>query len=75
MHFLKIDGSIVRDIQENTVSRAKVEAIGRVCSVIGVKSIAQFVENSGSLKVLADCGIDYAQGFGVARPHSIELLN
>jgi len=75
VHFLKIDGSIVRDIQENTVSRAKVEAIGRVCSVIGVKSIAQFVENSGSLKVLADCGIDYAQGFGVARPHSIELLN
>ncbi len=75
VHFLKIDGGIVRDIQDNAVSRAKVEAIGRVCSVIGVKSIAQFVENADSLKVLADCGIDYAQGFGVARPHSIELLN
>jgi EAL domain-containing protein (putative c-di-GMP-specific phosphodiesterase class I)/PAS domain-containing protein len=74
VHFLKIDGGIVRDIQQNAVNRAKIEAIGRVCSVIGVKSIAQFVEDAESLKVLAECGIDYAQGFGVARPHSIELL-
>ncbi len=74
VHFLKIDGGIVRDIHENPVSRAKLEAIGRVCAVIGVRSIAQFVENADSLQMLTDSGIDFAQGFGVARPHSIELL-
>ena len=74
VHFLKIDGGIVRDIHESPVSRAKLEAIGRVCSVIGVRSIAQFVESADSLKILTNSGIDFAQGFGVARPHSIELL-
>ena len=74
VHFLKIDGGIVRDIHENPVSRAKLEAIGRVCSVIGVRSIAQFVESADSLKILTNSGIDFAQGFGVARPHSIDLL-
>jgi EAL domain-containing protein (putative c-di-GMP-specific phosphodiesterase class I) len=37
-------------------------------------SVAQFVENADSLKILTNSGIDFAQGFGVARPHSIDLL-
>ena len=53
-------------------SRAKIEAISRVCAVIGVRSVAQFVESAAVLQILTDCGVDFAQGFGVARPHSIE---
>ena len=75
VHFLKIDGGIVRDIQDNAVNRAKIEAISRVCAVIGVRSVAQFVESADVLQILTDCGVDFAQGFGVARPHSIDLLS
>jgi EAL domain-containing protein (putative c-di-GMP-specific phosphodiesterase class I) len=72
--FVKLDGAMMFDIHNNAVNRAKVEAICRVCSVIGLKTVAQFVENSGALQLLAEFGVDYAQGFGVAMPHSIDLL-
>ncbi|HUO44683.1 MAG TPA: EAL domain-containing protein [Burkholderiales bacterium] len=74
VHFLKIDGSIIRDIENNPVNLAKVKAINRVSNVIGVQTIAQFVESSAVLKKLAEFGIDYAQGFGIGRPQPIERL-
>jgi len=74
VHFLKIDGGIIRDVENNPVNLAKVKAIGRVSKVIGVQTIAQFVENDEVLKNLAAFGIDYAQGFGIGRPQSIEKL-
>jgi EAL domain-containing protein (putative c-di-GMP-specific phosphodiesterase class I)/PAS domain-containing protein len=72
--FLKIDGSMAHDILDNPVNRAKIKAISRVCSVIGVQTVAQFVESAATLQILTECGVDYAQGFGVARPHAIDLL-
>jgi len=74
VQFLKIDGGMAHDIHDNAVNRAKIKAISRVCSVIGVQTVAQFVESEAALQILTECGVDYAQGFVVARPHSIDLL-
>ena len=74
VHFLKIDGSIVRDIGNNPVDLAKIRAISRVSKVIGVRTIAQFVESGEVRDKLAEFGIDYVQGFGIARPQPIDQL-
>jgi PAS domain S-box-containing protein len=74
VHFLKIDGSILRDIEANPVSFAKIKAIGRVSKVIGVRTVAQFVESTELLPKLGELGIDYAQGYGISRPHPIDEI-
>jgi PAS domain S-box-containing protein len=74
VNFLKIDGSLVRDIENNPVNLAKVNAIGRVSKTLGVRTIAQFVESDDVLKQLANFGIDFAQGFGIAKPRPISEI-
>jgi diguanylate cyclase (GGDEF)-like protein/PAS domain S-box-containing protein len=65
--FLKIDGSFIRDIAVNPVHRAMVEAIHKVGQVIGVKTIAEFVEDAATLDVVNNIGINFAQGHAVGR--------
>jgi len=74
VHFLKIDGSIIRDIEANPVNLAKITAIGRVSKAIGVRTVAQFVESIELLPRLHELGIDYAQGYGISRPQPIDEL-
>ncbi|HEB55808.1 MAG TPA: EAL domain-containing protein [Gammaproteobacteria bacterium] len=68
--YLKIDGSLVKDIATDVVNFSMVEAINRVGRVMGLQTIAEFVENQAILEKLEEIGVDYAQGFGVARPVS-----
>jgi len=66
--YLKIDGVFVRDIAHDPVDRAMVEAINKVGQIMGVKTIAESVENAETLAILREIGVDYAQGFGIAQP-------
>src|SRR5204863_9306837 len=66
--YLKIDGVFVRDIADDPVDRAMVEAINKVGQIMGIKTIAESVENAETLAILREIGVDYAQGFGIARP-------
>ena len=45
-----------------------VEAINRIGHVMGKQTIAEFVESDLILASLRRIGVDYAQGFGIARP-------
>ena len=45
-----------------------VDAINRVGHVMGIQTIAEFVENDATLEKLRELGVDFAQGFGIARP-------
>ena len=69
--FLKIDGSFIRGIAQNPVHRAMVEAIHKVGRVIGIQTIAEFVEDTATLDVVNNIGIDYAQGYAVGREHTL----
>ncbi|MDH5230270.1 MAG: EAL domain-containing protein [Gammaproteobacteria bacterium] len=66
--FVKIDGSFVRDIAANEINYAMVEAIHKVAKVMGLKTIAEFVEDSAARKHLQTIGVDYIQGFSVSKP-------
>ena len=71
VEFLKIDGSIILGILHDPLKLAKVIAINRVAKVIGVKTIAEMVETDETIASLAEIGIDFAQGFGISRPHPL----
>lgn len=72
--YLKIDGVFVKDIVEDPIDRAMVSSINEIGHVMGKKTIAEFVENEAVLERLVAIGVDYAQGYGVGRPHPIENI-
>jgi len=72
--YLKIDGSIVRDIDTDAVNAAMVSSIHQLGRAMHIKTVAEFVETDKILEKLADIGIDYAQGYGIARPGPLSGL-
>lgn len=69
--YLKIDGMFVRDVEHDPVDRAFVEAIQRIARTMGLKTVAEFVENATIQQTMADIGVDYCQGFHISRPKPI----
>ena len=72
--FLKIDGSFVRNIVSDSVNRAVVESANQIGHAMGIRTVAEFVENDEILGILGEIGVDYAQGYGVSTPQPIEDL-
>ncbi len=72
--FVKIDGIIVESILHGKLGPATVKAINIVCREVGMRTIAEFVESKATLDKLREIGVDYIQGFGVARPEPIFKL-
>jgi len=66
--YVKIDGYFVRNILEDPVNAAMIEAINKLTHVIGLQTIAEFVENEQILQKLQELGVDYVQGYGIAKP-------
>lgn len=69
--FLKIDGSFVKNMLSDTMSYTIVDVINQIGHAAKIKTIAEFVESPEMHTVLVEMGIDYAQGFGIARPTSL----
>jgi len=72
--FLKIDGSFIRDIANDETDHAFVEAINQIGGIMGLKTIAEFVESEKILAMLKQIGVDYAQGFYLGRPEPVENI-
>ena len=70
--FLKIDGSLVRDMAHDALDEAMVRAINEIGHVLGIATIAEFVENEAVLEKLKALGVDYAQGYAIGRPAPID---
>ena len=73
--YLKIDGSFVKDMLDDPVNHAMVEAIHRIGHIMGKKTIAESVERIETLKALRAIGVDYAQGFAIAAPAPFRRLH
>jgi diguanylate cyclase (GGDEF)-like protein/PAS domain S-box-containing protein len=71
--YLKIDGSLIKDIIEDSTNLALTEAINQIGHVMGLQTIAQFVENDAILAKVKTLGIDYAQGYGIAKPRPLPI--
>ncbi|MBC7780217.1 MAG: EAL domain-containing protein [Proteobacteria bacterium] len=69
--YLKIDGSFVKDMVDDPIDCAMVEAINRIGQVMGIKTIAEYAENDRIIEKLREIGVDFAQGFGVQAPQPL----
>jgi len=69
--YLKIDGSFVRRLAEDTIDRNIVRAMVEIAHSTGKATIAEFVEDKAVFELLKDDGVDYAQGYYVNRPQPL----
>ncbi|MBL1142509.1 MAG: EAL domain-containing protein [Proteobacteria bacterium] len=72
--YLKIDGLFVKDIVNDPIDYALVKSINEVGHILNVKTIAEFVENHETKGMLKAIGVDYVQGYGIAKPVNFEKL-
>ncbi len=66
--YIKIDGVIVNDIDTNKIDYALVSSINEIAHLMGMKTIAEYVESEAIFNCLREIGVDYAQGFWVGEP-------
>lgn len=71
---LKIDGQFVRDIAHDETDRIFVKSIIDIAHTLGMKIVAEFVENEQVLEEIQRLGSDYGQGFGIHRPEQLENM-
>jgi diguanylate cyclase (GGDEF)-like protein/PAS domain S-box-containing protein len=72
--YLKIDGSFVRNCDSDPIDRGLVQSVNNIGHVMGMATIAEFVENERVLETLKRLGVDYAQGYAVGHPGPLPPL-
>ncbi|WP_244816965.1 bifunctional diguanylate cyclase/phosphodiesterase [Caballeronia sp. Lep1P3] len=71
---LKIDGEFVRSMCEHPADIAIVEAIVALARNLGMRSVAEWVEDIDTLRALQEIGVDYVQGYLIARPQDSSAI-
>lgn len=66
--YLKIDGIFVKDLMRDSIARNIVESVTQVGHSMGLKIIAEYVEDDKIIALLRKMGVDYGQGYGISRP-------
>jgi diguanylate cyclase (GGDEF)-like protein/PAS domain S-box-containing protein len=66
--YLKIDGVFVKDMMEDKIDYAMVKAINQIGHIMGMQTIAEFVEHDKTKHMLKEMGVDYAQGYAIHKP-------
>ncbi len=70
LDIIKIDGMFIKDIEKNPKHRMVTKAIVNLAKTMGIKTVAEYVENEAIYNLVKECGIDYAQGYFVGKPKS-----
>jgi len=70
--YLKIDGQFIRNVVDDTVDESMVRAISEVGHAMGIETIAERVETRQVLEKLGSLGVEFAQGYYIARPASVQ---
>ena len=66
--FIKIDGSLIKDIDKDKNAQIVVETIVAFSKKMGIKTVAEFVHSSTVLSTVKQLGIDYSQGYFIDMP-------
>ncbi|MDX1776309.1 MAG: EAL domain-containing protein, partial [Desulfobulbales bacterium] len=69
--YLKIDGSLVKDIADNYISLAMIKAIKDIAEALQIRTIGEYVENEAIAEELARIGVDFAQGYFIGMPQPL----
>ena len=72
--FLKIEGQFINQIADDPVDRSMVEAICKVGKALGIATVAESVETAAVLAELERIGVDFVQGYFMARPRPLAEL-
>jgi len=72
--YLKIDGLFVKDIINDPIDEAMVRSINEVGHTMGLQTIAEYVENDEILNKIKEIGVDFVQGYGIAKPRPFKNL-
>jgi diguanylate cyclase (GGDEF)-like protein len=72
LHYLKIDGDFIRNLPHSPTDQLMVRAMVQVAQGLGMRTIAEFVEDEAIVDFLREYGVDYAQGYHVGRPVPVE---
>ena len=67
---LKIDGSFIRDIHNSSADQLFVKALVDVARGMGMRTVAEFVENGQVFERVRSLGVDYVQGYYLGKPQS-----
>ncbi|WP_457593052.1 EAL domain-containing protein [Hydrogenimonas sp.] len=65
---LKIDGSLIKNIETSTLSRSVVKTVVAFAKEQNIKTVAEYVENETIFHIIKDLGIDYSQGYYFGKP-------
>ena len=71
VNYLKIDGSFVRPLLEDRISHAMVSSINQIGHIMGLRTIAEYVENKAIIEQLKLIGVDYVQGYAIGAPRPL----
>lgn len=72
--FIKIDGGFVKGMLSSSLDHALVSSVNQIGHVVGIQTIAEFVESTEIEQRLREMGIDFLQGYGIARPEPFNAL-
>ena len=73
--YLKIDGSIVCNMLYDDEDMIRIKGINQIARRLSIKTIAELVETKETITKLQEIGINYAQGFGIAKPRPLDELH
>jgi len=66
--YLKIDGGFIRDLPRDPVDQHLVKAMVEVARALGKETIAEFVGDAETMRLIGELGVDYGQGYHIGRP-------
>ncbi|MFN7065390.1 MAG: putative bifunctional diguanylate cyclase/phosphodiesterase [Aquificaceae bacterium] len=70
--FLKIDGEFVKSLKGSSVDKVFVKSIVDMAKALNIKTVAEHVEDGEILSILLDLGVDFAQGYYIGKPGTME---
>ena len=65
---VKIDGSFIRNINDDKLNYALVKSMNDICHTLGKQTVAEFVESEAISRILDEIGVDFQQGYHIGMP-------
>jgi PAS domain S-box-containing protein len=69
---VKIDGEYIVNLARSPQDQVLVRALVEVCQAYGIQTVAEFVQDDATLRLLREIGVDYAQGYLIGRPEAVD---